>query len=449
MSHNDDNLEFDVKALVFYVLRRWKAILIAGVIFALLLGGWKAYSENKTAQNESTESRYWLEYRQYEKQIAFYEERIAFTQTKIDTLQEYINSSILMKLDPRNVYRAKAVYYVDTDYKIMPEYTYQNKDKTDTLTWFYRRAVNDYNVYVKIGEQIGIEPKYLMEAVSVSAATDSTLHLSVTYTTPEGATEILRMLQDEIATAQKNLTETIGAHTITKMEDNCGVYIDDGLKDTQQKVSDELLELKDEQLEYSEELLELRTEPAPEELNVLGAFIKWCVLGGAIGVVLVIAYLLVKVLVSNRVYAASQLSCRYHMPVLGEVIFSKKALSFGMRKLNGLEGCLIENSGGNLQYIAQNIQSHCAGAKNIVLCGDTNPVICKKLAQSLNLRLSGVQIVPVGDLLKEAEALYQLTKCDLVVLVAEREKSRNGSIEKMLEMIRSCNKDILGFIVAY
>lgn len=449
MSHNDDDMVFDVKALVFYILRRWKAILLVGIIVALLLGGWNAYSENKTAKNESMESRYWLEYRQYEKQIAFYEERIAFTQTKIDTLQEYINSSILMKLDPRNVYRAKAVYYVDTDYKIIPEYTYQDTDKTETLTWFYRRAVNDYNVYEKIGAAIGIEPKYLMEAVSVSVATDSTLHLSVTYTTSEGASEILRMLQDEIAAAQKNLSETIGQHTITKMEDNCGVYIDDGLKETQQKVSDELLELKNEQLEYSEELLKLREEPAPDELNVLSAFIKWCVLGGAIGVVLVIAYLLAKVLLTNRVYAASQLSCRYHTPVLGEVILSKKAMSFDMRKLNGFEGCLVENSPGNLQYIAQNIQSHCGNAKHIVLCGDTNPAICSRIAQSLNLRLSGVQTVPVGNLLKDAEALYQLTECDLVILVAEREKSKNGVIEKMLEMIRSCNKDVLGFIVSY
>jgi len=449
MSHNDETFEFDIKALVFYILRRWRAILLVAVIAALLLGGWKSYRENKTAKNESMESNYWLEYRQYEKQIAFYEERIEFTQSKIDTLQEYINSSILMELDPRNVYRAKAVYYVDTDYKIMPEYTYQNKDKTDTLTWFYRRAVNDYTVYEKIGVQMGMEPKYLMEAVSISAATDSTLHLSVTYTTADGATEILRMLQDEIAVAQKNLTETIGEHTITKMEDNCGVYIDDGLKETQQKVSDELLELKNEQLKYSEELLELRDGSAPEELNVVGAFIKWCILGGVFGIILTLIYLIARVFWGSRIYAASQLATTYHAEVLGEVICGREKMPATIRRINKLEGCLTENSEENFRFIAENIKNHCGIARNIMICCDANAEISKRIALSLNGYLTEIQLRPAGDLLKDADSLRLLAECDGVVVVVARKISRNDQVEKMMKLFCSCHKDHIGFIVVY
>ncbi len=449
MIQNEEYIEFDIKALFFHILRKWKPLLAWGLIFAFLLGGWMAYSEYNTSVTVDTGSGYWMEYQQYQDQIATYEGHIAVTQAHLDTLQQYMDESILMRLDPRNAYRSKAVYYIDSGYQILPEYTYQNPDKTETLAWYYRRYLTNYTVYEEIATEIGMDTKYLIELVEVSLPNESTLYISVRHPSLEGSVQITDMIQEKIDGATKELSETIGTHTITLMEDSCGAYIDDSLKDIYKQTEEEMMELQDDLLKYAQELREIKEGPAPAELNIASAFVKWFIIGGVLGVVLVVAYLFLKAFTSNRVYDSAQLVSGFHAEVLGEVICSGDKLSPMARRINSLEGCLTENTEGNLEYIAEKIKRRCGDATNIVVCCDTesgvNHVVADKLAQYL----PGIHLVPTGNLLKEAAALRALDECDAVVFVAERDASQNSVIKKVMKVLSSYNKELAGFILCY
>lgn len=449
MVQNEEYIQFDIKALLFHILRQWKPVVVWGLLIALLLGGWRAYAEYNTTLAAGTGDSYWLEYQQYQDQIATYEDYIAVTQSRLDTLEKYIDESVLMRLDPRDSYRAKAVYYVDSGYQILPENTYQDTDKTYTLSWYYRRHVTDYSVLEEIAAKIGLDTKYLVELVEVSIPNNGTVTISVRYPDPAGATMILDMMQEQMDGAQKALNASIGSHTLTLMEDSCGVYIDDSLRDLQKQADEEVMDLKEDLLEYAEELLEIKEGPAPDELNVVSAFIKWFIVGGVLGAVLVVAYLLVKSLTSNRIYAPSQLVSGFQTDVLGEVICSGAALPHMTRKLNGLEGCLAENSEGNLEFLAEKLKSCCGEAVNIAVCCDTDSQVNCTVAEELSRYLPAIHLQPVGNLLKEAAALRTLAECDAVVMVVERDKSRNTTIQKLLKVLSSYQKELLGFIVSY
>lgn len=449
MVQNEEYIEFDIKALFFHILRQWKPIVVWGLVLALVLGGWMAYAEYGTSLAVDTENGYWMEYQQYQDQIAAYEDHIAVTQSRLDTLQEYIDESVLMRLDPRNAYRAKAVYYVDTGYQILPENTYQDTDKTSTLTWYYRRYITNYSLYEEIGAEIGLDAKYLVELVEVALPNDSTFYISVRYPTAEGAMLIVDMMQEKLDDAKKELTESIGDHTLALMEDGCGAYIDDALKDLQKEADEEVLDLKDDLLAYSQELLELKEGSAPDELNIMSAFIKWFIIGGVLGAVVVIIYLFLKTIIGNRVYASSQLTSGFHADILGEVICSADVLPLVARKINGLEGCLAENSDGNLEFIAEKVKNHCGDATNIVVCCDTESGVNQTIADELNPYLSGIHLLPIGNLLKEAAALRALAECDAVLMIAERDKSKNATIQNIMKVVSSYSKELIGFIVSY
>ena len=449
MIQNENYIEFDLKALFFYVLRQWKPILSFCLALALLLGGFQAYQEYKTGLNVDMENSYWAEYQQYQDEITFLEDRVATTQSKIDVLQDYIRNSVLMKADHRNIYIAKSTYYIDSGYKIIPETSYQDPDKTYTLSWHYRNHLQDYTVFEAVGSQVGIDAKYLMELVDVSIPNDSTLSIAVSHPSQQSAEDIMNILHDEIQSVHRQLSGTVTNHTITRMMNTCGVYIDEGLNEAQQKTYDDLLELQEDIITYRDDLLILKKGPTPGELNIVTAFIKWFILGGGVAGVLAVAFLFIRSILRNRLHAASQLVSGFQTTVLGEVICSREKLSPAARIINQLEGCLTGNSDENLQFLAENIRNHAGNAKTILLCGDGNAALCAGLADHLNKYLSGTQLVSAGNLLKDACALRALAECDAVVMVSVRDRSRNNHLRKMQTLICSYKKEILGFIMTY
>lgn len=449
MIQNDEYTEFDLKAIVFYILRKWKPMVAWGLVLALVLGGWMAYGEYQTSLKEDTNSGYWLEYRHYQDQIAVFEDRITTTQSRIDTIEDYLRESVLMRIDPRNVYRAQSVYYVDSGYQIMPEMTYQNTNKTSTLTWYYRRYLTRYQVFEEIGGKLGLDPKYLTELVEVSQPNESTFCISVDYMDAAGAKLIMDMLEDQLENARKELLDTIADHTLAKMEESSGIYIDDSLRDLQKDTEEEILDLKDDLIEYTEELQEIKDGPKPSELNVVKEFIKWFVLGGMVGAVLVAVCVFVKSFVGNRIHATAQLASALHANVLGEMICSKNTLPSVARALNAMEGCLTENSEGNLLYLAENVKKNCGKALDVLVCCDIDSGVADAVAKSVGAHLTGLRFHAAGNLLKDASALQQLAQCDAVMMVVERDKSRSNAVKSMMKTVVSYEKEIVGFVMTY
>ena len=69
MVQNDEYIEFDLKALLFYILRKWKSIFICGLSIAIILGSLQAYSEYNTGLDMDMENSYWMEYQQYQDRV--------------------------------------------------------------------------------------------------------------------------------------------------------------------------------------------------------------------------------------------------------------------------------------------------------------------------------------------------------------------------------------------
>ena len=139
--------EIDLVSLFFAVLHKYRQIFAAAVACAVLIGAVgmfkhvrsqkaaEAASENgeeivRTAEEQKYEEDM-VEYRAaqtaHDKNVASYNHQLkqneadqARAEFDIKNAQEYIDKSVLNSLDPYNVNVANAVFYITTDYKILP-----------------------------------------------------------------------------------------------------------------------------------------------------------------------------------------------------------------------------------------------------------------------------------------------------------------------------------------
>lgn len=458
MIQHEDYIEFDPKALFFYILRQWKTLLICGLCFAVLLGGFQAFSARTDSQPASPEvdtSNYTEEYQAYVEKRALNEARLAYAQECVDNFQEYMDNSLLMQVNHQKANTAKATYYVADTTPVLPENTAQIQDKSSTLVWLYNDHLKDRTVYENIAAALGIDVKYLPELITLTP-TGSALTISVYHPTLETAGQIMDLLQEELDAFYAQLEETVGEHSITCTQDTLGEYVDHQLHLTQNNTHNHLINLQDNLLYYESLLQNLEAPELPDSTpevtepdTATASPLKWAVIGGVIGVILAVVFLFMKSILGSRIHTGSQLTSAFHAPVLGEAICSSAKLSFITRKVNAMEGCLQENSDGNFRFIACSLENRCGAARNILICGDSDAAISSSLAQSLNSCLSGIRLQPAGSVLKDADALRALTECDAVVLVAARDDSRSSAVRKMLDQIQSYQKEVLGFIVTY
>lgn len=448
MNKHEEYVELDLKALLFYVLRQWKPIIIFAVVFAVLLGGILSVVEYVTGLKVDEENSYWAEYLEYQDTLALYEDLIETTQTKVDNQKDYIDNSILMKADHRNVYMAKATFYVDTDYQILPENVYQTPDKTGSLAWFYENYLQDYSIYEEIGAEIGIDAKYLMELIATGISNEETIVISITHPYERTARNIMEIFQRELYEVHDHLVKTVGEHSLTKMSDTCGVYVSESIKYIQQSNLDELLVHQENLIDYKKELHALKEDGGPGELNVIFAFIKGVIIGGVVGGVLAVVYYAAMSILKNQVHAPEQLVSGYGIPVMGELIYKNTKPNKIMKLLNKLEGRIPENTEANMHFLAENLRNHCGDAGNILICSDGNVEQSAELAESLKQYFANVEFVPAGNLLKDAFAVQMLSKCDAVLRLVGRDHSANKAIRKELVMIDECNKKLIGFVFA-
>lgn len=445
MERADEDIVINLKDILFYALRCWKPIIIVAVVLALLLGSFQAINMYYSIINTDEKAEYLIEYQQYQDKLALAGDRISSTQGKIDTLQDYMDHAVLMKADYRNVYVANATYYIDSDYKIMPELNYQNPDKTYTLTWYYLNYLQDYSLYETLSEEVGIDAKYLMDLVSITTTNENTLKLSVFHPYQHYAECIMEALQDQLLQVYAHLEKTIAEHSLTQMLNTCGVYVDESLKEKQQTIYDDMLKYQEELIKYKQDLRTLEKNEVSLP-SVPKTFIKWFILGGILGCALIGIFFVCKALFNGRVHFHGDLTSRYVIPMLGCVVSGSKKYDFISKFIRKLEGRQLENTEENQQFLAENLRRHCKEHESILIVSDVSSEESQIVSNALSTRLANLRFMNAGSLTKDPVALRLLSECNAVIFAVTAEHSRYKDISAAIELLRSCESTALGFV---
>lgn len=460
--NNNYEQEIDLKDLMFAVLRRWRPIIIIAVVFAVLLGGLKTVKginqlsdEEYVKKNQDT---YKMNMEQYTSTKDRLEKEIQNLQDNIESQKEYKEQSILMNINPYDEYVETATFYISTDYSIMPGMVYQNPNTATSILKAYMSIAQNGEMYNyvlgKMNSKMGI--RYLKELVKIVPDYDNNmLDITVIGDTRKTASDVMGYIKDSIASSQENITKAIGEHENNLVDESQFVTVDLELDKTQTEFAANTDQLDISLKEKTKELSELE-EPKNSLLSkssVLKSAIKYAVLGGVLGAFMVVFFLCVAFLMSDKLVSEKELKRRYGIMVLG--VFSKhnkkRAFAFIDRWLDKLEGTSareMEDS-RTFEVVAANAINYIEqdSIRDVILVGTVENEKLEQVHTGLAAMLGSVELTVGGNLGKDASAIKKAASCDAVVIVEQRGNSMFSGIEQELDLVRSLGKKVIGCIV--
>lgn len=171
--------DVSLKDVFLLFLKKFQQIFIVAVSVAVVfgcLGLWKGYQSSTDAEAlQTAKDSYLVKLGEYNTGVQQLQQEIDTAEKQRQALMEYNENSLYFKLDSSQIAVKEIVFYVETDYQIMPNMVYQNPDKTSKIVSAYADAYQSDALYKGISQIVGedIEEKYLDELIKVARAGDT------------------------------------------------------------------------------------------------------------------------------------------------------------------------------------------------------------------------------------------------------------------------------------
>ena len=129
--------EIDLKWLIYRVLRGWRTIVVWAIIVGVVLGigsfGLNYVKINDPEYIEAEQENFEREHTSWVATGENFKAQLENIAEARAEQEEYNEKSVLMQIDPLREFHASFELYVNYDYRIMPDMTYQNIDLSDRI----------------------------------------------------------------------------------------------------------------------------------------------------------------------------------------------------------------------------------------------------------------------------------------------------------------------------
>ena len=434
MEYENNNQVIFLKDIIFAVLYRWKIILVAMLIGALLLGGFQFISNrNVVTESISTADRYKAE--QLTQQIKVKDQAIA-------NQIAYMQKSVLMNLDPYNVHQVSVSFYVHTDYQVLPDADIQIPNSTAALLNAYQALTNDSALTKTLADVTGIDVQYVSELISCESNADSNpgvLTVTILHSDNEKVLLMADAVSDYLDSAEAKLSAQLDAHTLSIISVASGKHTSTQLVTAQRQASDQLTALQTDKTKLQTELNKISTSTTlptnPILLAVIGAFL---------GAFLVAGIAFVAHLGSAKVYSGRTLVNHTGVKLIARIgkPRCKNPIDRWLKKLEGRPaGDFVEQAA----VVAAYLRTRCQAQDNLLLTGDCAEAQIEKMAEAL--RDAGLHVTACGSILRDARAIEALPQATAVVLVEQCKQSVYRHIEQEISTLKDTNTPLLGCVL--
>lgn len=458
-AYRDDEMELDLKDLVFYMLMRWRFFILFAVACSALFGGISALRGMRTLKNaeavQEAGERDSMAKEQYELSKEVLTRQIAAIQEEIETQEAYKANSILMNIDPYEVYRVSRIYYISTDYQIIPGAVYQDVNPATSILNIYASVAKDGEFPEKIYRAAGghTTAQDLKELIQVNADAENQL-LTVTAKGADASlpTALISCIEEALKDSQNTISETIGAHEITQVEETSGFTMDTELSDMLSKMESKVTDLQNNLAKKQEELLKLK-KPSDHALNlytVRKKTLKRGILGFFGGGFLALVCLLLYYALSDYGRRSYVLEKRFGLRVIMNLYEpEKRSFSFLDRFFLRILRPDFKETGDTLATLGARIRVLNQDKKEVDVIGNLEADALQGLVN--RLKESGVsQPLHVLGNVYENTCDDDFVKNNHTLLwVADIEKGDKTELIRLLEDMAWLGKENLGIVAVY
>ena len=272
--------EIRMKDLFALFLRRWKSILTMTILCAVILGGWQYYTVKKAhdAGNQTKEeARYAKELADYQEKLKNAQENVEASTAICENHKAYRRESILMNLDPNNVWIGEKKYRVSgAEESIIP----------DLLATYTGAMMSDHDAAAVL-EVFGTENVgYARELIRITAdQAENSFTVTVWAPDQERTKKELAYVSGKIEETEKQ-AQTIGRHTLKELNEGVNTGIHESLIADQSALAEQIADNEDTIVRAKRSLRNVQ-ESKPFEPG--DPVVRWAVTGAVLGFLLMIA----------------------------------------------------------------------------------------------------------------------------------------------------------------
>ena len=448
-----------LKELAAIAVRRGRGALILGLIFAVLLGGWRACTLIKASKNEDNspekiENRYQESLEVYESSKTRLETQIAQAEAQLESQQEYNDKSLLMEIAPYN----KAVTTINVAITDVDEGAFQQVFRLEDtpIDFIISKIQSQYMVLwdsldlqnaLSYTPRIDIEDKYLREIITLTLADGGCLNLTVSGTTVSESHKLANAAYDCLLELQSIISEGAYPHSFALLGNVTKNIVDENLGSVQMENLNRITSYTNNISNLNKQLDDLVEPERDNGTSVFTIFlsaVKYAVLGAAIGVLLALVWALVSYVFRSRAETSHQLEEGLAIPFLGS---TARPTDIWNRLADRIIGERIwPDEAQALLYISSNAQALLPSAGTVVLASTLplDSAAVQPIAKALGGESRTVRFV--GSANRSPETAEALKSCCCVVLAERSGISHWDALIELVTLTKSLDSPLGGFV---
>lgn len=463
--------EVSLPRLLLLTFRRWRSMLLAGLILAILLAGFKVLREyrNRGVSNEA-QAEYMAQMEIYNASVEAYSNAIQKFQTKIDAKQKYFNESLLMQVDPHNECVSTVTLVARTPGLEKADDAGSTAGQTDSASVVNAsnvvRACTDYITngisYDKIAKKYGVPEQSIRELVLVTSDEN---HFSSVFMVQARSmdmtmsSEITDLILSSLESNKAAFKKTLGDYELSEVSRSEEVTVDTVLLQQQTELQNSIATLQ-KNLQTSQTALKELIKPSvaagASMKTILKHGIKYGIVGMAGGIFLMILLYAISILMAGKILSDDELNVTYGLRnlITFPVGSSRKQYRFVLdrfvdRLVSDAPDMTVSAAYDVLAARVENLAA-ANDMTSVLMVGTVGETRLASFTNSLNKHAkkvnSPVSYEASSDLDKDASAIRRLRDVDACIIVEEVGESSFRDAAEEIEMIFASGKPILGTV---
>ena len=441
--------EVSIKHIYYYILKRWKSILAAMVIFTILIVGYSYYKSIKGSEPIENNNVEVYEKNFTEEEKAVLNRAIASYKDYVSILESYSNNYVI-KMDVNNVSKYTVQYYVDTHY---------TANYNIEVTNDYTSAVID-SIKNILSESVDgvISPDAFDYLISTSASA-YTVTINLCASDRGQADILLNVMEGALEEYAKSLVNTIGTFDLIKLNESyvngydssivkaktsINQIMDAAIKDKNN--AENLLSDKQKYV-YNNKINSHEDSEQTENNTKTIKFDKKKVLIGAVaGFIIMIVFYFLKYILSKSIRSVEEISSITDSYNFGIINNSK---SFFDKKRFGTGSLSVDNM---TDYIAHSIVTYCKdnNIQEIFVTGTNNLADDENIALLGNkVSKAGIKFTAGGSITENTKALSEAVESQSVLIVEKIETSDINQVIMENSLFKKNNINVIGNVAIY
>lgn len=443
MNYAEEEKTIDLKQLLFFILKKWKTILIFLIIGMLLGTGIALLKGEKTLEDYTEED---IEELNTDKILQYYN-----TQVQYEVYKETEELSVLLKMDPMNAYTASRNFFIS-----MPA------TDVDWIRMQYTQILSDVNILQEFVEASGLDcdQRTIKDLIGLGfseigastwmgsmgfAPVNATVSINVLAPTEEVGLKLLNLLDEKVVQVHDQIAERYSTFTYERLSETSFEGYNSGVRSVQ-------TDSMNTHVSYSTQIAELETvltdddmyyylltyEPEEIEFSMLRQIIKWAIVVGAVMCILAVGCYGVQFLLDDHIKTAHELH-DYGLYTIAVLRVGDPQKEDFVDKL--FAGSKLPTN--SRAYLLNALQTLCSG--KTVLSGDLKDA---QTAEVMNWLAGQMDELCVTDKLACAEAgLATVKESDGAILFVRLWKTTAFDLRREMYVLRQIEKPVKGIVV--